>query len=432
MKKVITTLSKIVIIITVLNVFAWSIFHVYSGGKMFGVLTNGIKVFAEFPTMVTNVLKELVNPERLNEANSNFEEINNLSHDIFALNSTFQQGQWNTRLTNLKNDSVLFQWTLDEKYFYSTGRVFSHSGPRLPIILKDTSLILFNNESFNLFRLNSNSQIIWKNNDFQFHHAINLDHAGSIWACTRKRVVSVNHNVRYWDNYITKVDVETGKTLFHKSLTKIFLDNNLNYLIHGVGNMVPSNGEDPYHLNEIEPVLTDGKFWKQGDLFLSLRHRSMVFLYRPSTNKIIRIIQGDFYNQHDVDIVSDSTISIFNNNISSLKHYNATKDKFDSLEFLPNERLNQTSEVLLFNLSDSTFSSLYPNQFAANNIYTTTQGRQKILSNGDLFVEEYMDGKIFIFNENEILLKKYVNKPQNGRLEYPHWIRIYEDLEFLK
>jgi hypothetical protein len=99
MKKVITTLSKIVIIITVLNVFAWSIFHVYSGGKMFGVLTNGIKVFAEFPTMVTNVLKELVNPERLNEANSNFEEINNLSHDIFALNSTFQQGQWNTRLT---------------------------------------------------------------------------------------------------------------------------------------------------------------------------------------------------------------------------------------------------------------------------------------------------------------------------------------------
>ena len=432
MKKVITTFSKIVIIITALNIFAWSISHVYRGGKMFGVLTNGIKTFAKFPKTVGVVLRELQNPERLTKANSNFEEINNLSHDIFALNSTFQQGQWNTRLTNLKNDSVIFQWTLNEKDYYNTGRVFSHSEPRLPIILRDTSLILFNDESFNLFRLNSNSQIIWKNNDFQFHHSINLDHSGSIWACTREIVASIDNNLKYWDNYITKVDVETGKTLFHKSLTKIFLDNNLNYLIHGYGNIVPSKGDDPYHLNEIEPILTDGKFWKQGDLFLSLRNRSIVILYRPSTNKIIRIIQGDFYNQHDVDIVSDSTISIFNNNVSSLEHYNVTKEKFDSLEFLPNERLNQTSEVLLYNLSDSSFSSLYPNQFVANKIYTPTQGRQKILSNGDLFVEEFSDGKIFIFNENEILLKKYANKPQNGWFEYPHWIRIYEDLEFLK
>ena len=31
----------------------------------------------------------------------------------------------------------------------------------------------------------------------------------------------------------------------------------------------------------------------------------MVILYRPSTNKIIKIIEGNFLNQHDVDIIDD-------------------------------------------------------------------------------------------------------------------------------
>lgn len=432
MRKILNVLSKIVIILAVLNAFAWSIQHVYKGNESFGALTNGIKAFAEFPTTVANVYREIEKPERLTISVPNFKEINNLSYDVFALNAVFQEGQWITRLTNLKNDSIIFQWVLDEKDYYSTGRIFSHSEPRLPIILKDTSLILHNDESFNLFRINSNSEIIWKNNDFKFHHAINLDYAGSIWACTREVVMSVDKNVKYWDNYITKVDIETGKTLFHKSLTQIFLDNNLSYLIHGNGNQVSRSGDDPFHLNEIEPVLKDGKFWKKGDIFISLRHRSMILLYRPSTNNIIRIIQGEFYNQHDVDIVSDSIISIFNNNVSSLQHYNETDGEFNSLEFSPNEGLNQTSGVVLFNLSDSSSFSIYPSQFEANDIFTETQGLHKILSNGDLFVEEWGDGKIFILNENETLLRKYANKPKNGATENPHWIRIYENLDFLK
>ena len=41
----------------------------------------------------------------------------------------------------------------------------------------------------------------------------------------------------------------------------------------------------------------------------------MVILYRPSTNKIIKIIEGEFYNQHDVDIIDENKISIYNNNV---------------------------------------------------------------------------------------------------------------------
>ena len=72
--------------------------------------------------------------------------------------------------------------------------------------------------------------------------------------------------------------------------------------------------DDPIHLNDIEPVRKDGPYWRKGDLFLSLRSPSTVMLYRPSTNKVIWRKDGPWSKQHDVDILDDHRISIFNNN----------------------------------------------------------------------------------------------------------------------
>ena len=58
----------------------------------------------------------------------------------------------------------------------------------------------------------------------------------------------------------------------------------------------------------------DGEFWQKGDVFLSLRSQSMVLLYRPSTNEIVWSGTGPFFRQHDVDILDEQSISIFNNN----------------------------------------------------------------------------------------------------------------------
>ena len=41
----------------------------------------------------------------------------------------------------------------------------------------------------------------------------------------------------------------------------------------------------------------------------------MVLLYRPSTNKIIWYQQFPWVFQHDIDIISDKEIMIFNNNL---------------------------------------------------------------------------------------------------------------------
>ena len=91
----------------------------------------------------------------------------------------------------------------------------------------------------------------------------------------------------------------------------------MDYLFFSVG-----DGEtffiNPIHLNDIQPVNEDSNFWKKGDVFLSIAHQSMILLYRPSTNEIIWKGVGHTYYQHDVDILDDHRISIFNNNSKTL------------------------------------------------------------------------------------------------------------------
>ena len=48
---------------------------------------------------------------------------------------------------------------------------------------------------------------------------------------------------------------------------------------------------EPIHLNDIEPVLKDGKFWKKGDLFLSSRSQSAIIHYRPKLNKVVNYLK---------------------------------------------------------------------------------------------------------------------------------------------
>ena len=70
-------------------------------------------------------------------------------------------------------------------------------------------------------------------------------------------------------------------------------------------------------------------------------------------------------------------------------------------------------------------------KFIENNVYTATQGLHHFMANGDLFVESQEKGKIYLFNENETLIKRYYNEPLNNHIEHTHWIRIYEELDFI-
>ena len=71
---------------------------------------------------------------------------------------------------------------------------------------------------------------------------------------------------------------------------------------------------DPLNINDVEEVVSNTNFTNKGNLFLSLGHTNMILLINPYTKKILWKLHDKLFHQHDVDIINDDEIAIFNNN----------------------------------------------------------------------------------------------------------------------
>jgi len=148
----------------------------------------------------------------------------------------------------------------------------------------------------------------------------------------------------------------------------------------------------------------------------------------PSTNEIIRMIYGPFLNQHDVDVISESKISIFNNNTTNIgwEDYSEATGNFRTM----GEDALKYSEIVIYNYEDSTFSTYLADQFTEQGIYTRTEGRDEILSNGDVFVESPQERTYYILNKEGVLYRKQFKTSNEQMVHIPNWMSIYENIDF--
>ncbi|WP_026209559.1 arylsulfotransferase family protein [Cytophaga aurantiaca] len=441
--KIVQRASLVVVCLFALSYFSNMVYNAAIDGRKSGLLAGYLTDFSQFPDLITKTLTsdELAGiPPTYTKADSSFQEVNKLTYPVYALNSFWDAAkeEWEIRLFNLKNDSTSFQWRLSQKNLdmSTTSWFFPNTSPRNCIILPNKSLLVSADESANLVRLDSNSHILWSNHEFIYHHSLELDADSNVWVCgsalntngkiTLQAVKNFESIIfKYKENYIIQIDSKTGKILFQKGITEILRDNHYSNFVFGFSNP-NAFANDPIHLNDIQPVLTDSPYWKKGDVFISIRHRSLVFLYRPSTNKIIRLIFGEFINQHDVDVISDSEIAIFNNNFIQ-----RVKDKPDAPEdtFRISNTMN-SSEIVVYNFKDSTFKTLLKDHFINEKIQTKTQGGFTFLKNNNIFVESQNQGKLFIVNDSGVVLKKILHVPSSPFIYQLNWIRIYEQLPY--
>ena len=142
----------------------------------------------------------------------------------------------------------------------------------------------------------------------------------------------------------------------------------------------------------------------------------MIVLFRPTTNKILNVIQGPFNMQHDIDIISDEEIMFFNNN---------TYSTYKGEEVFPN------SEVLIYNFKNKEFSKKFSNQMIKYEIKTIGQGLQHLFKDGSLMVEENNHGRLLLFNSDERLEWEYINRAENQNTYYLGWSRIIEDKKII-
>jgi hypothetical protein len=335
-------------------------------------------------------------------------------------------------LIDLRNFEVLHTWNPDIDKFNSLinqvgefqyiTRDSNNYRARLihPHLTDDGGLLFLSGGP--LRKVNSCSELIFQNTKDEFHHSIETDIDGNIWSPSYIYPTSISTNKvggklkrTFIDDGIVKLSSD-GKILYEKSMTEIFIENDMEYLLFSVGDR--SFDKDPIHLNDIQPVNFDTKFWKKGDIFLSLRHQSMILLFRPSSGKIIWKGAGKFFHQHDVDILDDHRISIFNNN---------------SKDFVNGDEVDGNNNVIIYSFESNQYESYLSESLTMNDVRTITEGRNQILPNGSLFVEETNYARSLYFNPDGSLRWSHVNQANDKNIYSIGWSRLlYKKNDIIK
>jgi len=419
MKKVLTTFSVIVISLFTLAIFGWMVFHITKGDKEFGVLTGPVKFMYTFPDLFSQSVEEVKTlPKTFIPTPEDFESINKLDADLHVL-STYSDTSDSRSivLLNLKNDSVLHKWTVGNPY-QEHDRIIN------PMLFPGKSLIYSVDCISGLRRIDSLSNIVWKQDSIHPHHAMTLDKDGNIWTCAFMPVFYATglyklegRSVFYIDNYITKIDPENGRIIFNKSMTDILRENNLSsYLLKS------ANIKDPLHINDIQAAYKTTPYYKEDDLFISSRSLSLIMHYRPSTNKVIDMIEGPFTSQHDVDFFADNSLVIFNNNYYNVWSNDTKEPPKDSttLKYAG----DFYSNIVRYDFSTSNFSFIGDSVFRANEIFTNTEGLMEFIDPTTYFVEEQNSGLIWLIKDDEVIYKNVLESQHEGYHHLPNWIRI--------
>tara|TARA_B100001123_G_C15230615_1_gene995007 strand:+ start:102 stop:1472 length:1371 start_codon:yes stop_codon:yes gene_type:complete len=295
-----------------------------------------------------------------------------------------------------------------------------------PLLLKDGGLVF--QRTSPLRKIDTCSNLLFQNTSDLFHHSLEKDIDGNIWVPSHiypqslpSRMFGNLHPLEggYYDDAIVKISA-SGEVLYQKSISKIFIENNLESRLSMIGTTHRFQ-LDPIHLNDIQPVNYDSQFWKKGDVFISLGHQQMVLLFRPSSDEVIWKLESNIFHQHDIDILNEHKISIFNNN---RKYVFGNKSIIDG-----------NNEILIYNFINEEISGYLSDALNREDVRTVSDGLSEILPNGNLFIEETNYGRILLFNADGSLRWTYVNRAADGYIYNMGWSRILyeeEDINIIK
>ena len=259
-----------------------------------------------------------------------------------------------------------------------------------------------------LVRIGPCGSIHWVQDEDEFHHSIEPDGQGNFWVPSHIRPNSFGPDANFTDDGLALVS-PAGDIVFNRSLSRIFMDNGLTSLLFSI----PGDGydSDPLHLNDIQPVPGNGPFWKEGDLFLSLRSPSLVALYRPSTNKILWYRQGPWLSQHDVDVVDDRTIAVFSNNTYSIGEGSV---------------VDGSNEVIFFEFGTEKMTHPFQAAMVKEKIATDEEGLWDLTPDGFAMIEDNRAGRLLVLRPDGSVYADYVNRASDGNVYYMAWSRFLD------
>jgi hypothetical protein len=419
------------LIITIL--FGWAVWHIEKNGPLFRGKAGKIVIsIASFPSLVQETFGQLNSPNPLigpviYPHVDGFKMEKDYVDSNYILLTTYgkKENQSIVRLMRISDQKTLYEWKPDfeelKRKIGKQNKTWQHANIHSieivhPLLSSDGSLI-FHGLNSSLIKINKDSKLLWAMSG-DFSHSVECDSEGNIWSpyvIENSRFLP-NFLDNYIDDAIAKVS-PAGKLLFQKSVAEILVENGYRGLLLGTARYE----HDLVHLNDIQPALTTTRYWRKDDLLISLRHKSTVFLYRPSTNKILWLKIGPWLSQHDVDFIDSTSIGVFGNNVVR-----------DNSKYI----IDGHNEQYIFNFKTQQITTPYTEFLKKAKVSTVTDGRSDVLSNGDLFVEETTNNRLLRGSSNDIIWQ-YVNRIDTKSVGALTWSRFitkeeYKKLKFLQ
>ncbi|GAA0329088.1 hypothetical protein GCM10009087_44140 [Sphingomonas oligophenolica] len=413
----------------VLMAFGALVAYASSGGNRLSALTSPALAIANIPLNAARAVTAPTEPithENREDLPAGFwrNPQSTLVDDGYALISGYdaKRKRYLVDLTRLSDGKVMHEYAPD----IAAINRRSHIGPSInldanhpparyrithPLLMPDGGIVFHN--STPQVRIDACGRVLWTY-DGIFDHSNELDADGNIWTPDQPLTSRLAHvGPAFREDLITKFSPD-GRLLKAESIAAILERNHLARLWRSI-----PYTNDPTHLNDIQPVLQSGPYWQKGDLFISLRHLSLLMLYRPSTGRILWWQQGPWSMQHDVDILDDHRISVFDNGVQSGPDG-------------PNPRATNGDHVVnhnrlyVYDFATGKAESPYEAAFAAQDIRTVTQGLATMMGNGDLFVEETNYGRLLRMAPDGTVRWRYITGGPGGKRFELGWSRYLD------
>jgi len=300
------------------------------------------------------------------------------------------------RLMNREGD-VLHKWRVDREALFPAGLSQRRDPERTDIhgsYLLPSGDVLANLEYVGMVRLDACGEVQWRLTEGN-HHSIARAQDGSFWVpavsneprATSARfpdgfpgldgkAVWVDRMLRVSEDGTIQQDLNVLDLLYRNGLQR--------YIPKVLGGRFPESDDVPTditHLNDIEPLspsmADEYPQFEAGDLAVSLRSLSLVFVVDPDTKKVKWHASDPFIYQHDPDFLGDGRIGVFDNN----------SDLTERGSMLGGSR------ILALRPHTGTIDVRFPTQ-RSDPFYTALRGKWQPLDNGNMLLTESGAGRV--------------------------------------
>ena len=245
------------------------------------------------------------------------------------------------------------------------------------------------------FRMDACSNVVWEQR-LRTHHSYERGADGNFWSPEYLVPNTLPHmNPDFMEDGFVRFS-PAGEVLSRVSLSGALTRAGHRHLLYGTKARYGSL----LQMNDVEPVLQDGPFWRRGDLFVSLRAVSVVLLYRPAADEVLWLQAGPWQRQHDVDVVSDSEISVYSNN--------TFRDEDD------NPRVLGANEIYVHDFATGKARSPWREAMRRHDVRTMFRGGATLFGDGGVMLEEADQGRVLMLSPDGEEVWSYVNRASDG------------------